>query len=64
MFDLISLWFAAIFRIFRIHHDLMVENLALRQQLAVLKRKHPRPKIEPFDKLFWILARHRYDRAA
>ena len=40
----------------------MVENLALSQQLAVLKRKHPRPKIEPFDKLFWILARRFWSR--
>ena len=62
MFDLISLWFGAIFRIFRTHHDLVVENLALRQQLAVWKRKHPRPKIEPFDKLFWILARRVWSR--
>jgi hypothetical protein len=38
----------------------MVENLALRQQLAVLKRKHPRPKIEL--KLFWILARRVWSR--
>jgi putative transposase len=36
----------------------MVETLALRQQLAVLKRKHPRPKLGPLDKLFWVLARH------
>ena len=62
MFDLVSLWFGAIFRIFRTHHDLTVENLALRQQLSVLKRKHPRPKIEPFDKLFWILARRFWSR--
>jgi transposase InsO family protein len=35
----------------------MLENLALRQQLAVLKRKHPRPRLGPLDKLFWVLAR-------
>jgi hypothetical protein len=33
-----------------------LENLALRQQLAVLKRRHPRPKLSPLDKLFWALA--------
>ena len=48
MFDLVSLWFGVIFRIFRTHRDLMVENLALRQQLAVLKRKHPTPKLLTF----------------
>jgi hypothetical protein len=36
----------------------MLENLALRQQLAVLKRKHPRPRLEALDKLFWVVARH------
>jgi hypothetical protein len=37
--------------------SLLVENLALRQQLIVLKRKHPRPKLRALDKLFWVLAR-------
>jgi len=27
------------------------------QQLAVLKRRHPRPKLAAFDKLFWVLVR-------
>ena len=36
----------------------MLENLALRQQLAVLKRKHPRPRLGAFDKLFWVVVRH------
>jgi hypothetical protein len=36
---------------------LMLENLALRQQLAVLKRKHPKARLGPFDKLFWVVAR-------
>jgi len=35
----------------------MLENLALRQQLAVLKRKHPKPALGAVDKLFWVLAR-------
>jgi putative transposase len=57
MFDLFGLWFVAIFRIFRTHRSLVLENLALRQQLAVLKRKHPRSRLGPFDKLFWVVAR-------
>ena len=57
MFDLFGLWFGAILRILRTHRSLMLENLALRQQLAVLKRKHPRPGLGPFDKLFWVVAR-------
>jgi hypothetical protein len=37
-----------------------MENLALRQQLSVLKRWHPRPKLMPADRLFWLLARRRW----
>ena len=57
MFDLFGLCFGAILRILRTHRSLMLENLALRQQLAVLKRKHPRPRLGPFDKLLWVVAR-------
>ncbi len=35
-------------------HSLALEVLALRQQLAVWKRKQPRPKLERLDRLFWI----------
>jgi putative transposase len=62
MFDLFSLWFGVILRTFRTHRGLMLENLALRQQLAVLKRKHPRPRLRPLDKLFWVLARRFWPR--
>ena len=33
---------------------LVVENLALRQQLAVLKRSAKRPKLRPRDRVFWV----------
>ena len=33
----------------------MLENLVLRQQLLVLKRKQPRPRLCLLDKLFWVL---------
>src|SRR5258708_39750629 len=36
MFNLLRLWFGAVIRIFRAQRSLMLENLALRQQLAVL----------------------------
>src|SRR5258708_8100292 len=58
MFNLFQLWFGAVIRIFRAQRSLMLENLALRQQLAVLKRKHPRPRLGALDKLFWVVARH------
>jgi putative transposase len=33
---------------------LAVENLALRQQLAVLKQSVKRPKLQPRDRVFWV----------
>jgi len=57
MFDLFGLWFGAMTRVFRARRSLMLENLALRQQLAVLKRKRPRPRLGALDKLFWVVAR-------
>src|ERR1700756_1593183 len=44
-------------RCLRSHRSLLLENLALRQQLAVLKRKHPRPRMGAVDKIFWVFAR-------
>ena len=35
-----------------------LENLALRQQLAVFKRTVPRPPLRPRDRLFWVLLAH------
>jgi len=35
------------------HRQLALENLALRQQLAVYKRLAPRAKLRPADRLFW-----------
>jgi len=37
--------------------QLVVENLALRQQLIVLKRGMPRPSLRRQDRLFWVLLR-------
>ena len=34
---------------------LTAENLALRQRLIVLKRKHNRPKLKERDRLFWVV---------
>ncbi len=34
---------------------LAAQNLALRQQLAVMKRSNRRPKIKTTDRLFWVL---------
>jgi putative transposase len=34
--------------------QLILENLALRQQLAVLNRQRPRPPLRRRDRLFWV----------
>jgi len=54
-----TIWFlvTTTLRCFHPRRSLLLENLVLRQQLAVLKRKHPRRKLRAFDKLFWVLAR-------
>ncbi len=39
---------------FRDRAELAVENLALRQQLAILKEKTKRPKLRPRDRVFWV----------
>jgi putative transposase len=56
MFNASRLLLDSILRVFRTRSSLLLENLALRQQLAVLKRRRPRPFISLFDKLFWVLA--------
>src|SRR5262245_35093087 len=37
------------------HRQLALENLALRQQLAVYKRTMARPALRQTDRLFWVL---------
>lgn len=45
--------FAAIHVFFRSRTDTALEVLALRQQVAVLKRKRPRPVLNSLDRFFW-----------
>src|SRR5215468_1186813 len=54
MFDLLRLCFGLLVRLFHSRESLLIENLALRQQLTVFKRKHSRPRLAAGDKLFWI----------
>jgi len=39
---------------------LVAENLCLRQQLVILQRQQPRPRLLGADRRFWILARQWY----
>ncbi len=49
---------AAIFGLVRVilrrRTTLALENLALRQQLAVLRRSVKRPRLRPRDRIFWV----------
>jgi hypothetical protein len=57
MLSMLFLWIGALIRLFRCRGNLALENPVLRQQLAVLKRRHPRPSLGLFDRLFWVIAR-------
>src|SRR6266481_4347472 len=57
MFRFIGLCFGTLVRILRARRSLLLENLALRQQLSVLKRRHRRPRLDLLDKLFWVAIR-------
>ncbi|UCF66986.1 MAG: integrase [Acidobacteriota bacterium] len=47
---------AAVFGgLFRSRADLVLENLALRQQLAIPKAKSPRHRLRPADRFFWMV---------
>src|ERR1700694_420960 len=43
---------------FRSRLDPSLEVLALRQQVAVLKRKQPRPSLNRVDRFFWTTLRY------
>lgn len=57
MFNLFLLFFGALARLFQARRALLLENLVLRQQLVVLKRRHPRPQLTLIDKVFWVAVR-------
>ena len=48
---------AAIGVVFRTRTETSLEVLALRQQVAVLKRKRTRPRLSRIDRLFWTILR-------
>ena len=57
MLSLLRFVFVLIVRFFRSRRELLMENLALRQQLAVLKRRRPQPRLAATDRLFWVILR-------
>ena len=55
---------AAVRVFFSTRRDTALEVLALRQQVAVLKRNRPRPLLNSFDRLFWTTLRRLWPRRA
>jgi hypothetical protein len=53
----LRLLFVLLIRSARSRRDLLLEDLALRQQLGVLKQKRPQPRLASLDKLFWVILR-------
>src|SRR6266567_2208450 len=47
-------------RVFRTRRDLLLENLALRQQLGVLRQRYPRPQLAAPNKFFWVMLRREW----
>jgi putative transposase len=62
MLHTIGLFLASFLGLFRSRRSLWLENLALRQQLVILKRKRRRTRLTVFDKIFWVLARKYWSR--
>jgi hypothetical protein len=54
---LVSLGARAIRMMCRRRADLIIENLALRQQVTALKGERPRPPLEDTDRAFWVALR-------
>ena len=50
-----TLILTGLLRVLKTRRALVLENLALRHQLAVLQRAAPRPRLRPADRLFWVL---------
>jgi hypothetical protein len=60
MLRLLRLSFGPVPRLVCSRSDLLLENSALRQQLLVLRARHPKPRLRAPDKLFWVLARRHW----
>jgi putative transposase len=54
----------AIVALLRHRASLVAENLALRQQLAVLRRAAPRPRLRAVDRAFWVALSRTWSRWA
>jgi hypothetical protein len=64
MFHVLGVLIVFCSQFFRSRRDLLLENVALRQQLSIIIRKQTRRRLTLPDKLFWIsLSRFWLDRS-
>ncbi len=61
---LMTLLFHAIRAMTRTRAEVVLENLALKQQVMVLEDKHPRPTLTDGDRAFWVALRSVWSRWA
>ena len=61
MVRLLTASVAALLSEFRSRRELVLENLALRQQVATVLQKR-RPRIRPADRAFWVVLRRLWSR--
>ena len=54
---LVTLSVHAVRAISRTRQELLVENLALRQQVAAPRKERPRPVLDDVDRAFWVALR-------
>lgn len=57
MFAWPKLILGSVLRLFRSNRNLLLENLVLRQQLSVLRRRRRRSNLSTADKVFWVCVR-------
>jgi putative transposase len=62
MFRLLLIFVHGLVSLFMARGDLVLENLALRQQVAAMKERRPRPRLSGADRLFWVLLRRLWSR--
>jgi putative transposase len=64
MLELLLSVLAAVRVFFRSRAEASLQVLALRQQVAVLKRQQPRPTLTGLDRFFWTTLQHVWPRWA
>jgi transposase InsO family protein len=61
---LLKAFAGALLSAFKPRASLVMENLALRQQLAILRRATPRPRLSAVDRAFWTILSRTWSRWA